>query len=237
MARWIGVVLIVLGIILAVVWYFTPLFTASSGKVYAQELVLMGVNIYFMGKHYALIPLYLPIASVAFIIASGVPVLIKDRWTYRSYSLLLALLGLVLTISSIIWQLRFLSTKGYTATPVPNGYFYMALPMTYIIGSPLYLIIAAVVLTIINLFIPAGVRRTLIDDVLNMADAEGPVKAMALAFDKLKIPYVVRDGKLYVGDTEIVSEGARLDEDSVRLAIAKGILVFSRELEVSGDEE
>jgi hypothetical protein len=40
-----------------------------------------------------------------------------------------------------------------------------------------------------------------------------------------------------VGDTEIVSEGARLDEDSVRLAIAKGILVFSRELEVSDDEE
>lgn len=231
MVKWLSALQLALAISLGVTWYFTPLFTAYSSGVYAQRLMLTGVVVYFLGRRYVHIPLILPIASVAFLVTSGIPVLIRDSEFNRSYSFLMAVAGLSLVVSAVIWQLSYLRIHGYIITPVPNGYFYMALPIAYSIGPPLYLLIAVVVISIMNMLRPTlnvGVRRALIHEVLKDAEREGPIKAVAKALSKLGVPYEVKDGKLYVNGVEVVSSDVKLNEELVKLTLAKSLISASK---------
>ena len=194
-------VLILLALVLAFIaaWLLTPAWLVS-GPNYSLRLMPWGFIITFFGATYTVSP---PIVYfvLAFSIASAIAPIVWRRSVYSLYlSTLLALLSLTMLIDTILFQQRYLQVKGFIIAPTPNGYAYVELPHTPALGVPVYLLIAAVAIAILNM---ATRARWLKYGEWSLAWAlaeYGPLVAIEQALKRLNIPYIKVQGAIIVGN-------------------------------------
>ena len=210
------IIQLIIALLFAITWFLVPLWYLKS-NIYVQELTPLGFSITFLSHKYSL---FLPntITALIYVIAS---VIIPVVWRSSRYSLYLSLytlsLAVMLIITALIFQSRYLFYGGYSILSTETGYMYIRIPYTTYFGLPLYLLVILYVVTSVNTATRARwiqVRRmTIIEEALLTARSEGPINAIKKALDRIGIQYSVINGSLVIGDMAVITSGVERPRD------------------------
>ncbi len=194
-----------------ITWFLAPLWSLKS-NIYSQDLTPLGFSITFLNHRYFL---FIPntITALTYIVVSAVIPLIWRGSRYSLYLSLFALsLGIMLIITALIFQSRYLFYGGYSILSTATGYMYIKIPYKTYFNVPLYLLIILFIVTTVNAVTRARwirMRRlTIIEEALIIARISNPVNAVRKALDKLGIQYKVIDNSLIIDDLAIIGGSA-----------------------------
>ncbi len=170
----------------------------------------------FFGVTYVVSPPPTVYLVSLFALASAItPPLAWRRSAYSLYlSALLAVLSLAMLIDTMLFQQRYLQVRDFVVIPTPNGYAYVELPprITSMGGVPVYVLLIAVVISMVNMLTRArwlGLRGG-----WSLAHAVreygGALTAIKQALDRLDIPYRETEYGIVVGDLAIRPMGDKV---------------------------
>lgn len=193
---------LILAIAFIITWLFMPIYEVS-GPGLTIALRPWGFTVSFLGIQYVVIPPTV-FAIFLFALSSSLVPIVWRQTRYPLYlSALMAVLSLVMFMDTVLFQWRYMVVKGYVTEPTPTGYIYIQLPHTPSLGLPLYVLIAFVAITLINMVTGAKWLTRAEWSLVNAYVTKGALGTIEDTLRRLNIPYKRVGDELRIGELTI----------------------------------
>jgi hypothetical protein len=202
---------LLLAVAFVITWFLMPTY-GVYGANYSLALMPWGYLVSFFGMSYV-VPPPTVFAVWLFALDSGLIPIIWRRTRYPLYlSAFFAVLSLMMLLDTILFQQRYLQVKGYAISPTPNGYLYVYLPHTSVLGLPAYILLALAILSVFNMV--TGARWLDIDVKLiirrKYVVQHNALDTVELMLRRVNIKYVKSGNEIRVGNVALTMDGNNL---------------------------
>ncbi|WP_446752375.1 hypothetical protein [Vulcanisaeta sp. JCM 16161] len=220
---------LLLAVVFVVTWFFMPAY-GIYGRDYSIALMPWGYLVDFFGLNYVAPPPTV-FAVWLFALDAGLIPVIWRRTRYPLYlSAFFAVLSLMMLLDTILFQQRYLQVKGYAVFPTPNGYLYVYLLHTSVLGLPTYILLALAILSVFNM--ATGAKWLDVDVMLIIRRRyvlhRDALSTVELMLRRINIKYVRYDNEIRVGNVALIKDGDNLiirkDSSTEAVGIENAIL-------------